>query len=82
MHCIAFATADEYHLGNLSQELASHGYVEVTSLPRGTSAQTWGQVCQNVLENYFSYNNALSMDSFTFVFYLKDYKWYQMSLYK
>ncbi|XP_012579420.1 PREDICTED: required for meiotic nuclear division protein 1 homolog isoform X2 [Condylura cristata] len=34
MHCMAFATADEYHLGNLSQDLASHGYVEVTSLPR------------------------------------------------
>ncbi|XP_008063151.1 required for meiotic nuclear division protein 1 homolog isoform X1 [Carlito syrichta] len=34
MHCIAFATADEYHLGSLSQDLTSHGYVEVTSLPR------------------------------------------------
>ncbi|XP_062953188.1 required for meiotic nuclear division protein 1 homolog isoform X2 [Cynocephalus volans] len=34
MQCTAFATADEYHLGNLSQDLASHGYVEVTSLPR------------------------------------------------
>lgn len=34
MHCTAFATADEYHLGNLSQDLASHGFVEVTSLPR------------------------------------------------
>ncbi|KAF6365198.1 required for meiotic nuclear division 1-like protein [Rhinolophus ferrumequinum] len=34
MHCTAFATADEYHLGNLSQDLASHGYVEVTTLPR------------------------------------------------
>lgn len=34
MHCTAFATADEYHLGSLSQELTSHGYVEVTSLPR------------------------------------------------
>uniref|UniRef100_A0A8C7AKF4 Required for meiotic nuclear division 1 homolog n=1 Tax=Neovison vison TaxID=452646 RepID=A0A8C7AKF4_NEOVI len=38
MHCTAFATADEYHLGTLSQDLASHGYVEVTSLPRGTSS--------------------------------------------
>lgn len=37
MHCTAFATADEYHLGTLSQDLVSHGYVEVTSLPRGTS---------------------------------------------
>lgn len=34
MRCTAFATADEYHLGSLSQELTSHGYVEVTSLPR------------------------------------------------
>ncbi|KAM9233216.1 required for meiotic nuclear division protein 1 homolog isoform 1-T1 [Dugong dugon] len=34
MHCTAFATADEYHLGNLSQDLTAHGYVEVTSLPR------------------------------------------------
>lgn len=34
MHCTAFATADEYHLGNLSHDLVSHGYVEVTSLPR------------------------------------------------
>lgn len=34
MHCTAFATADEYHLGALSQDLASQGYVEVTSLPR------------------------------------------------
>ncbi|XP_006140072.1 required for meiotic nuclear division protein 1 homolog [Tupaia chinensis] len=34
MHCTAFATADEYHLGHLSQDLSSHGYVEVTSLPR------------------------------------------------
>ncbi|XP_010627154.1 required for meiotic nuclear division protein 1 homolog isoform X4 [Fukomys damarensis] len=33
MHCTAFATADEYHLGNLSQDLTSCGYVEVTSLP-------------------------------------------------
>lgn len=34
MHCMAYATADEYHLGNLAQDLAAHGYVEVTSLPR------------------------------------------------
>ncbi|CAK7300361.1 Required for meiotic nuclear division protein 1 homolog [Vulpes lagopus] len=34
MHCTAFATADEYHLGTLSQDLTSRGYVEVTSLPR------------------------------------------------
>lgn len=35
MQCTAFATADEYHLGNLCHDLTSHGYVEVTSLPRG-----------------------------------------------
>ncbi|XP_038194937.1 required for meiotic nuclear division protein 1 homolog [Arvicola amphibius] len=34
MQCTAFATAEEYHLGSLSQELVSCGYVEVTSLPR------------------------------------------------
>lgn len=34
MHCMAYATADEYHLGNLAQDLAARGYVEVTSLPR------------------------------------------------
>ncbi|XP_062428368.1 required for meiotic nuclear division protein 1 homolog isoform X1 [Rhea pennata] len=34
MQCTAFATADEYHLGNLCHDLASHGYVEITSLPR------------------------------------------------
>ncbi|XP_037675443.1 required for meiotic nuclear division protein 1 homolog isoform X1 [Choloepus didactylus] len=34
MHCTAFATADEYHLGTLSQDLANHGYIEVTGLPR------------------------------------------------
>ncbi|XP_047413647.1 required for meiotic nuclear division protein 1 homolog [Sciurus carolinensis] len=34
MHCTAFATADEYHLGNLSQDLTARGYIEVTSLPR------------------------------------------------
>ncbi|XP_037246812.1 required for meiotic nuclear division protein 1 homolog isoform X2 [Falco biarmicus] len=34
MQCTAFATADEYHLGNLCHDLTSHGYVEITSLPR------------------------------------------------
>ncbi|XP_069454834.1 required for meiotic nuclear division protein 1 homolog isoform X4 [Ovis canadensis] len=34
MQCTAFATADEYHLGSLSQDLTSRGYIEVTSLPR------------------------------------------------
>ncbi|XP_065444887.1 required for meiotic nuclear division protein 1 homolog isoform X2 [Chrysemys picta bellii] len=35
MQCTAFATADEYHLGNLCHDLTSYGYVEITSLPRG-----------------------------------------------
>ncbi|KAM4785959.1 required for meiotic nuclear division protein 1 homolog isoform 4-T4 [Cyanocitta cristata] len=34
MQCTAFATADEYHLGNLCHDLTSHGYAEITSLPR------------------------------------------------
>ncbi|XP_077205898.1 required for meiotic nuclear division protein 1 homolog isoform X2 [Paroedura picta] len=34
MQCTAFATADEYHLGNLCQDLTSQGYVEITTLPR------------------------------------------------
>uniref|UniRef100_A0A8D0GG43 Required for meiotic nuclear division 1 homolog n=1 Tax=Sphenodon punctatus TaxID=8508 RepID=A0A8D0GG43_SPHPU len=34
MQCTAFATADEYHLGNLCHELTLKGYVEITSLPR------------------------------------------------
>ncbi|NXL88480.1 RMND1 protein, partial [Alectura lathami] len=34
MQCTAFATADEYHLGNLCHDLTAHGYVEITSLPR------------------------------------------------
>ncbi|XP_061480122.1 required for meiotic nuclear division protein 1 homolog isoform X2 [Rhineura floridana] len=34
MQCTAFATADEYYLGNLCHELTSCGYVEITTLPR------------------------------------------------
>ncbi|XP_044278647.1 required for meiotic nuclear division protein 1 homolog isoform X2 [Varanus komodoensis] len=34
MQCTAFATADEYHLGNLSHDLTSYGYVEISTLPR------------------------------------------------
>ncbi|XP_004460440.2 required for meiotic nuclear division protein 1 homolog isoform X1 [Dasypus novemcinctus] len=34
MQCTAFATAEEYHLGTLAQDLASRGYIEVTGLPR------------------------------------------------
>ncbi|KAL8186066.1 UNVERIFIED_CONTAM: Required for meiotic nuclear division protein 1 [Gekko kuhli] len=37
MQCTAFATADEYHLGNLCHDLTSLGYVEVTTLPRDAS---------------------------------------------
>ena len=34
MQCIAFATADQYHLPTLSHDLISHGFREV-DLPRG-----------------------------------------------
>nr|XP_020661446.1 required for meiotic nuclear division protein 1 homolog isoform X1 [Pogona vitticeps]XP_020661528.1 required for meiotic nuclear division protein 1 homolog isoform X1 [Pogona vitticeps]XP_020661614.1 required for meiotic nuclear division protein 1 homolog isoform X1 [Pogona vitticeps] len=34
MQCIAYATADEYHLGSLCLDLTSSGYVEITTLPR------------------------------------------------
>ncbi|KAG9467452.1 required for meiotic nuclear division protein 1 homolog isoform X2 [Eleutherodactylus coqui] len=37
MHCTAFATADEFHLGTLCHDLASHGYCELPSLPRDAS---------------------------------------------
>ncbi|XP_075066311.1 required for meiotic nuclear division protein 1 homolog [Mixophyes fleayi] len=37
MQCIAFATADEFHLGTLCHDLASHGYCESQSLPRDAS---------------------------------------------
>ncbi|KAJ8270595.1 hypothetical protein GJAV_G00116890 [Gymnothorax javanicus] len=37
MQCIAFATADEYILPNLSHELTAHGFLEMTNLPRDAS---------------------------------------------
>ncbi|XP_075712150.1 required for meiotic nuclear division protein 1 homolog isoform X2 [Rhinoderma darwinii] len=37
MQCTAFATADEFHLGTLCHDLASHGYCELPSLPRDAS---------------------------------------------
>ncbi|XP_069824499.1 required for meiotic nuclear division protein 1 homolog [Dendropsophus ebraccatus] len=37
MQCTAFATADEFHLGTLCHDLASHGYNELPSLPRDAS---------------------------------------------
>ncbi|KAM4039951.1 required for meiotic nuclear division protein 1 homolog [Anomaloglossus baeobatrachus] len=37
MQCVAFATADEFHLGTLCHDLASHGYNELLSLPRDAS---------------------------------------------
>ncbi|XP_019382569.1 PREDICTED: required for meiotic nuclear division protein 1 homolog isoform X1 [Gavialis gangeticus] len=33
MQCIAYATADEYHLGNLCEDLSAEGYIEI-SLPK------------------------------------------------
>lgn len=35
MQCIAFATADQYHLPTLCHDLTSHGFHEI-DLPRGT----------------------------------------------
>ncbi|XP_044133888.1 required for meiotic nuclear division protein 1 homolog [Bufo gargarizans] len=37
LQCTAFATADEFHLGTLCHDLASHGYCELPSLPRDAS---------------------------------------------
>lgn len=37
MQCKAFATADEFHLGTLCHDLASHGYSELPILPRDAS---------------------------------------------
>uniref|UniRef100_A0A8C5MQA2 Required for meiotic nuclear division 1 homolog n=1 Tax=Leptobrachium leishanense TaxID=445787 RepID=A0A8C5MQA2_9ANUR len=37
MQCTAFATADEYHLGTLCNDLTSHGYFELPILPRDAS---------------------------------------------
>lgn len=34
MQCIAFATADQYHLPTLCHDLISHGFSEI-DLPRG-----------------------------------------------
>ncbi|CAI9562855.1 unnamed protein product [Staurois parvus] len=37
MQCVAFATADEFHLGTLCHDLVSNGYCELPSLPRDAS---------------------------------------------
>ncbi|XP_036406562.1 required for meiotic nuclear division protein 1 homolog [Megalops cyprinoides] len=37
MQCIAFATADQYHLPTLSHDLTAHGFFEITDLPRDAS---------------------------------------------
>lgn len=37
MQCIAFATADQYHLPTLCHDLTSHGFQEI-DLPRGAAA--------------------------------------------
>nr|DBA30500.1 TPA: hypothetical protein GDO54_006467 [Pyxicephalus adspersus] len=37
MQCVAFATADEFHLGTLCHDLVSNGYNELPSLPRDAS---------------------------------------------
>lgn len=35
MQCIAYATADQYHLPTLCHDLIAHGFVEINELPRG-----------------------------------------------
>uniref|UniRef100_A0A665XDY4 DUF155 domain-containing protein n=1 Tax=Echeneis naucrates TaxID=173247 RepID=A0A665XDY4_ECHNA len=40
MQCIAFATADQYHLPTLCHDLISHGFQEI-DLPRGTTQIHW-----------------------------------------
>nr|XP_055028663.1 required for meiotic nuclear division protein 1 homolog isoform X2 [Misgurnus anguillicaudatus] len=37
MQCIAYATADQYHLPTLCHDLIAHGFVEVNELPRDAS---------------------------------------------
>lgn len=42
MQCIAYATADQYHLPTLCHDLIAHGFVEINELPRGESTCiTW-----------------------------------------
>lgn len=35
MQCIAYATADQYHLPTLCHDLIAHGFVEIKEFPRG-----------------------------------------------
>ncbi|XP_051503266.1 required for meiotic nuclear division protein 1 homolog isoform X2 [Myxocyprinus asiaticus] len=37
MQCIAYATADQYHLPTLCYDLIAHGFVEIKELPRDAS---------------------------------------------
>ncbi|XP_057200442.1 required for meiotic nuclear division protein 1 homolog isoform X2 [Triplophysa rosa] len=37
MQCIAYATADQYHLPTLCHDLIAHGFVEINELPRDAS---------------------------------------------
>lgn len=47
MQCIAFATADQYHLPTLSHDLINHGFHEI-DLPRGMSEKVI-QLCIRLL---------------------------------
>lgn len=35
MQCIAYATADQYHLPTLCHDLIAHGFIEIKEFPRG-----------------------------------------------
>ncbi len=35
MQCIAYATADQYHLPTLCHDLIAHDFVEIKEFPRG-----------------------------------------------
>lgn len=35
MQCIAYATADQYHLPTLCHDLIAHGFSEIKEFPRG-----------------------------------------------
>uniref|UniRef100_A0A671NCT8 Required for meiotic nuclear division protein 1 homolog n=2 Tax=Sinocyclocheilus anshuiensis TaxID=1608454 RepID=A0A671NCT8_9TELE len=37
MQCIAYATADQYHLPNLCHDLIAHGFIEIKEFPRDAS---------------------------------------------
>ncbi|XP_043999312.1 required for meiotic nuclear division protein 1 homolog [Gambusia affinis] len=60
MQCIAFATADQYHLPTLSHDLVNHGFQEI-DLPRDAS---------NVL--VISTENAAKVDDDALIFFFRE----------